>query len=87
MSNQVGDCFKFMWPFQNVRTLLHACNDVTISVLENVFHTEMVFVNLRPPIEDFMIFLAIPWKCKKSLPQSMSYFCRFDMKLNLFHKR
>ena len=22
MSNQVGDCFKFLWPFQNVRTLL-----------------------------------------------------------------
>ena len=21
MSNQVGDCFKFLWPFQNVRTL------------------------------------------------------------------
>ena len=21
MSNQVGHCFKFMWPFQNVRTL------------------------------------------------------------------
>ena len=24
MSNQVGDCFKFLWPFQNVRTLLNA---------------------------------------------------------------
>ena len=23
MSNQVGDCFKFLWPFQNVRTLLN----------------------------------------------------------------
>ena len=22
MSNQVGDCFKFLWPFQDVRTLL-----------------------------------------------------------------
>ena len=22
MSNQVGDCFKFVWPFQNVRTLI-----------------------------------------------------------------
>ena len=21
MSNQLGDCFKFLWPFQNVRTL------------------------------------------------------------------
>ena len=21
MSNQVGDCFKFLWPFHNVRTL------------------------------------------------------------------
>ena len=21
MSNRVGDCFKFLWPFQNVRTL------------------------------------------------------------------
>ena len=21
MSNQMGDCFKFLWPFQNVRTL------------------------------------------------------------------
>ena len=22
MSNQVGDCFKFLWPFQNIRTLI-----------------------------------------------------------------
>ena len=22
MPNEVGDCFKFLWPFQNVRTLL-----------------------------------------------------------------
>ena len=23
MPNQVGDCFKFLWPFQNVRTLTY----------------------------------------------------------------
>ena len=36
MSNQVGDCFKFLWPFQNVRTLLiclqYFCNIFRVSV-------------------------------------------------------
>ena len=26
MSNQVGDCFKFLWPFHNVRTLTRMFN-------------------------------------------------------------
>ena len=29
MSNQVGDCFKFLWSFQNVRTL-QPVNEVSI---------------------------------------------------------
>ena len=24
MSNQVGDCFKFLWPFQNIQTLTNS---------------------------------------------------------------
>ena len=32
MSNQVGDCFKFLWPFQNVRTLALA-NSITHAIL------------------------------------------------------
>ena len=30
MSNQVGDCFKFLWPFQNVRTLFKTSHDAVM---------------------------------------------------------
>ena len=28
MSNQVGDCFKFVWPFQKLRTLQHTTGQI-----------------------------------------------------------
>ena len=31
MSNQVGDCFKILWPFQNVRTLMDLLSGMEIS--------------------------------------------------------
>ena len=40
MSNQVGDCFKFLWPFQNVRTLDLA--DYSIQQYIN-HHVEFLF--------------------------------------------
>ena len=40
MSNQVGDCFKFLWPFQNVRTLNLA--DYSIQQYIN-HHVEFLF--------------------------------------------
>ena len=30
MSNQVGDCFKFFWPFQDVRTLFKTSHDAVM---------------------------------------------------------
>ena len=36
MSNQVGDCFKYFWPFQNVRTLSKYLNSAS-----NIFQFEL----------------------------------------------
>ena len=35
MSNQVGDCFKFLWPFQNVRTLNNHLKKNQVTQVEN----------------------------------------------------
>ena len=32
MSSQMGDCFKFLWPFQNVRTLSTYVDFCTVPV-------------------------------------------------------
>ena len=39
MSNQVGDCFKFLWPFQNDRTLKLRTKNIVVndtSIVETV---------------------------------------------------
>ena len=33
MSNQVGDCFKFLLPFQNVQTLLRKYEFLALKIL------------------------------------------------------
>ena len=45
MSNQVGDCFKFLWPFQNVRTLIKtfAEPELTFSVMKNMAFKFKIF--------------------------------------------
>ena len=34
MSNQVGYCFKFLWPFQNVRTLILMMSDDSMNFVQ-----------------------------------------------------
>jgi len=50
MSNQVGDCFKFLWPFQNVRTLsdpLFVCFISQFFMLCFMFHFFFTFFSSR----------------------------------------
>ena len=45
MSNRVGDCFKFLWPFHNVRTLLKLfLKHCKLKTVKNTLYLETIFV-------------------------------------------
>ena len=48
MSNQVGDCFKFLWPFQNVRTLKNVFQ-FSVQTLKNSFNHGAKRENVKNP--------------------------------------
>ena len=45
MSIQVGDCFKFLWPFQNVRTLLSFHKSILVQQVDVTSLTETLKKN------------------------------------------